>query len=253
MKSKLFSTIAVVSTLLAGQSFATVFTLTSPTSGGLLAPGFTEAGGIIFDAIGFNGNRLTTQTAASTLYEGLPYSTPLTIGTQSGFAGLLGSLGGGISQLAVRVTLEDGDNATGNFDFNDNDFLLNGTSIGNWSAVATQTTDSTGTTGGTTHLGFQNNTLDTGWFFSSDPAALANIFGSLAGDTLTYTLHDVDPGDNYYDFTAGVDSSLTNVGVPPTVTPGNNVPDGGSTAGLLGAGLLALAGGRRLKKNAKKG
>lgn len=253
MKSKLFSTIAVVSTLLAGQSFATVFTLTSPTSGGVLPTGFTEAGGIIFDAIGLNGNRLTTQTAASTLFSGFAGSNPQNIGTQSGFAALIGSLGGGISQLAVRVTLLDGDTAAGNFDFNDNSFLLNGTNIGNWSSVLAQTTVSNGTTGGATHLGFQDNQLDTGWFFSSDAGVLASIYGSLGGNTLTYALSDVDAGDNFYDFTAGVDSSLTNVGVPPVVTPPSSVPDGGSTVGLLGAGLLALAGGRRLKGLAQKG
>lgn len=252
MKSKLFSTIAIVSTLLAGQSFATVFTLTSPTSGGVLPSGFTEAGGIIFDAIGLNGNRLTTQTAASTLFVGYAIGNPQNIGTQSGFAALIGSLGGGIAELAVRVTLSDGDTAPGNFDYNDNTFRLNGFNIGNWSSALAQTTNSNGTIGGVTHSGFLDDQLDTGWFYSADTTFLANVFGSLGGGTLTYSLNDVDPYDNFYDFTAGVDSSLTNVGVPPVVTPGN-VPDGGSTASLLGAGLLALAGGRRLKGMSKKG
>jgi hypothetical protein len=52
---------------------------------------------------------------------------------------VLNNLGGGLSRVAVRVTLFDGDNTpappANDFDFNSNRLLLNGIEIGNWSAV----------------------------------------------------------------------------------------------------------------------
>ena len=239
---------AIVSGFLAGHSSATVFTLTSPTSGGLLTPGFTSAGGIIFDAIGLNGNRVTSQTAASSLHVGYANADPQIIGTQTGVGPSAALLGGGISQLAIRITLFDGDTAAGNFDFNDNNFFVNGISLGNWSSIQAQTTSPDGATGGATHAGFLNQELDTGWFFTSDPGTLASIFTSLTTGSVVYSLNDVDPFDNFYDFTAGVDSSLINVNIPPVVVPNSGtVPDGGSTVSLLALGLLAMGGGSRLK------
>ena len=96
---------AVVAIATAGVAQATTFTRTSPT-GEALPSAVSEVGGVVFDAIGINGNRLVTQASASSLFEGYASTNPLTIGVQTGFTPtVLGQLGGGFSEIAVRFTL----------------------------------------------------------------------------------------------------------------------------------------------------
>lgn len=125
----------------------TDFTRTSPTVVGIIPDGFTEVGGIVLDMVGSNGVRVTSQLAASALFEGFfDDGTPVefrgepgTIGIQSGFTtAAIDALGGELSEVAVRITLQDGDTASGDFDFNGNTLLLNDVGIGNFSAVETQ-------------------------------------------------------------------------------------------------------------------
>jgi hypothetical protein len=230
---------------------ATTYTETSPTVEGALPAGVSTIGGIVFDAVGLNGSRLVSQLAASSLYigyadTGSPVAyrgNPLTIGIQTGID--LSSLGGGFSEFAVRFTLDDGDTASGNFDFNDNSLLINGLSLGtegNWSAVPTQRTDSAGTTLLSSSTGFRNNTLDTGWFHITDSTVLASAFSAinLAGE-IVFQSSDIDPNDNYYDFTQGIDASLIDVSLPPVVTPPTTGGGGGMTA-VPEVGTMASAG-----------
>ncbi|HET6576066.1 MAG TPA: hypothetical protein VFG68_20865, partial [Fimbriiglobus sp.] len=97
-------------TPLEDRTVPTTFTFTSPTSGGALPSGVTEVGGIVLDIVGANGARVVSQLAASSLHQGFAAVNPLTIGTQTGFTStVVNALGGGISELAVRITLLDGD------------------------------------------------------------------------------------------------------------------------------------------------
>lgn len=252
--------IAALLCLAATNAGATVFTSTSPTSKGALPLGVTAVGGIVLDGVGLNGARLVSQLSATSLFEGFSGSgnpvayrgNPLTIGIQTGLTpALLANLGGGFSELAVRFTLFDGDNAAGNFDYNQNSLLLNGVNFGNWSSVIAERTNSSGTTGlGLSSGGFRDNTLDTGWFYSNNSNLLGNIYATLGSGSLSYQLQDVDPGDNLYDFKQGVDGSLINVGSAPVITPPTgSVPDGGSTLGML---ALAMFGIKRLRDRKSK-
>jgi VPDSG-CTERM motif len=239
------------------SAYATPFTETSPTSEGGVPTGVTAIGGIVLDIVGLNGARLVAQQSAGSLWVGYatttgnfgdPTTDPLVIGTQGGLtAGLLAQLGGGISELAVRMTLFDGDTGAGNFDSGDNTLLLNGINIGNWSSVQAQNTNAAGTVAGSfSGGGFRDNTLDTGWFLVTNGATLAAIFASIQGSNqVIYSLDDTDPGDNYFDFTQGVDGGLVNVETPPVITPPSNVPDGGATLALLGSSLLGMGMLRR--------
>ena len=219
MKLQLFAGALVVASVVASGAAATTFTRTSPT-GGALPSGVTEVGGVVLDFRGLNGARVVTQAPASSLFVGQPNFTPLTFGSQSGFsAGVISALGGGLSSASARITLFDGDTAPGNFDFNDLTFSIDTAVFGNWSGVTTQETSSDGLTLLSSTTGFQNNMLSTGWFSLVDAIQLGNLFASLGDGTLNFSLTDPDPGDNYYDFTQGVDGGLINVGTGPIVTP----------------------------------
>lgn len=222
---------------------------------GSLPSGVSEVGGIVLDLTGTNGTRVVTQTAASTLFTGFANVNPFTIGTQSGFSPtVITALGGGISQASVRISLFDGDTAAGDFDFNDNTLLLNGISFGNFSTVQAQNTTATGAVGNPilSGGGFRNDLLDTGFFSSNDSTILSSLFTSLSSGNVVFGLSDVDPGDNFYDFTRGIDSSLINVGTGPVITPGATaVPEPFTIVGTLIGATVAFRTRQRLKATNK--
>src|SRR5262245_52355943 len=92
----------------------TAFTLASPTSGGALPAGLTPVGGVVLDLIGVNGQRVVSQMPAGGLFRGFFQDgepaefqgNPGTLGVQQGFAPeLLRALGGGLAEVAVRLTV----------------------------------------------------------------------------------------------------------------------------------------------------
>ncbi|MCA2996568.1 PEP-CTERM sorting domain-containing protein, partial [Gemmatimonas sp.] len=234
--------------------------LASPN--GALPSGVSVIGGIVADLIGTNGTRLVSQLSASSLYRGFSTTNenpvagtaagnPLTIGTQTGFtAGNLLLLGGGLSSASFRFTLYDGDTGAGNFDENDNTLLVNGATIGNWSSVSTSQTNSTGGTIGSATLGFLDDQLHTGWFTTTNLTALGTIWSALNTNlSLVFQLQDVDPADNFFDFTQGINSSLINVGSGPVVQPPSTaVPEPASLALVIGGAMAMGATARRRRK-----
>jgi hypothetical protein len=254
-KSAIFAVASLAVGLMTTTSAqATTFTRTSLTSGGLLPSTVSEIGGVVVDLIGTNGTRVVTQAAASGLYTGtFSAVNPITIGTQTGFdQTVIDALGGGISQASVRISLQDGDSAAGDFDFNQNNLLLNNINFGNFSAVQTQNTDGNGAAlAASLRNGFGNNTLDTGFFFSNNATTLSQLYSSLSSGSIVFGLNDLSPGDQFYDFTQGLSSSVINVGsgpvVTPPTTPNASVPEPLTIVGTLLGGAAALRIRKRLK------
>ncbi|UTP38047.1 PEPxxWA-CTERM sorting domain-containing protein [Phenylobacterium sp. LH3H17] len=248
MRTLLAAGAAIICLAAAQGASATTFTTISPT-GGALPSGVTQVGGVVLDLKGLNGTRVVTQAAASSLFVGYASTNPQVFGSQSGFSpAVVASLGGGLAGASLRVSLYDGDTAPGDFDFNQITLLVDGASFGDWSAVATQQTSNDGLTLYSSGTGFGDNILSTGWFSLSDSTQLGNLFAGLGDGSLDFRLDDNSWGDNFYDFTQGVDGGLVDVGTGPIITPGG-VPEPATWAmmimGFGGVGSMLRANRRR--------
>ncbi len=256
LKGVAVAALAAGGILCAGSANATPFTSTSPSGFDVTTVGASTVGGIVVVLTGNNGARVVSQLAASTLFAGYAPGNPLLIGSQAGFGdSVTGALGGGLSRAEFRFTLFDGDTGTGNFDEDDNSLLVNDLLIGNWSDVNAENTDASGNAAGLglSGGGFRNNTLDTGWFSTTNAVTLASLFSAIdAADGLTFKLDDVDDGDNEFNFTLGINASLINVGSGPVVNPptGPNTPvPAPSSLALAGGALIAGFLARRRRRD----
>ena len=73
---------------------------------------------------------------------------------------------------------------------------------------------------------------------------MTTLFNAIvSSEEIQFEITDSDPGDNFLDFTAGVDGGLIGVGQGPSVTPGGGVvPEPGSAAiwSLICLGAVGL-------------
>ena len=205
---------------------ATPFTMNVPGTSLSLPADYPQAGGVAIVMVGANGNayyQFSNPTGAfqgyqnsgsPTAFRGNPFTINNPITLDCGYSPCTDYFGGSVAKIYIRFTAYDGDTQVGGFDFNDITLRLNGFDVANWSTIATEITDNAGTTSFGTETGFGNNTLNTGWFTSTNSALAANILST--GQT-TSQVYDRDPNDNYWDFRIG--NTLSNSDIV-TVAPG---------------------------------
>jgi hypothetical protein len=204
------------------RTVLTAFTMTSPIAPGFFLPQIPPIGGIVLDLVGLNGGRIETALTPSQLFQGY-FNTgtpanyrgnPGILGIQTGLTPLaLNSLGSGLAAIAVRVTMDNGATGPGESDRHDDFLMLNGQTIGDFSDVFTEQTSSDGQTSVSFNQagGFRNNSLDTGYFTSTDPVFLTGLFASiLRTGEVVYQFQDNTPFEQPVDFTAGLTPGLAN-------------------------------------------
>ncbi len=219
----------MVVTLWSGPAVATDFTRNVPGTGLRLPDEYPQAGGVAIVMVGTNGNAYYQFSDPAGAFRGFQYNgtpsrfrgNPFTINDpislDCGFSTCSNYFGGGISQIYIRFSAYDGDTQIGGFDEDDIFLRINGFTVGNWSDITTEITDNSGVNSSGFVQGFGNNTFNTGWFTSTNPALLANILST--GQTSSQVF-DTDPNDNYWDFRRG--NSLGNNNIE-TVAPGYTI------------------------------
>lgn len=210
----------------AREALATPFTRSVPGTNLTLPAGYPEAGGVAFVLVGVNGNiyyQFSNPSGAFVGYQsngnpprfrGNPFTINDPIPLNCGFSECSTYFGGGLATAYIRFTAYDGDTQVGGFDQNEITLRLNGFTVGNWSDITTDRTDIAGTTSYGLVQGFGNNTLNTGWFTTTNSALLSNILST--GQTTTQVF-DNSPNDNYWNFRYG--QNLSNQEIV-TVAPG---------------------------------
>jgi large repetitive protein len=232
----LFGLVVLANLLFSGlPAQATNFTMNVPGTALRLPAGYPEAGGVAIVFVGVNGNAYYqfsnptgafqgySNTGTPTAFQGNPFTINNPISLNCGFSSCTTYFGGAIAQAYIRFSAFDGDTQAGGFDFNDITLRLNGFDLANWSGVNTEITSNDGLTSFGFENGFGNNTLNTGWFSSTNAALLANV---LSTGKTTSQIFDRDPADNYWDFRIG--NTLSNQDIV-TVAPGYTLKKTSST------------------------
>ncbi|SEV91177.1 conserved repeat domain-containing protein [Cognatiyoonia koreensis] len=195
-----------------GPAHATPFTTTVPGSGIQLPSEYPEAGGVVIILTGANGNiyyQFSNPDGAfvgfqnrgqPSRFRGNPFTINDPIALDCGFRDCAAYFGGQIARMDVRFSAYDGDTQVGGFDYRRIQLVMNGFNVGSWSDRQTEITNDSGTTSFGTANGFGNNTFNTGWFSSTNPALLNNI---LTSGRTTTQVRDDTPNDNYWDFRRG--------------------------------------------------
>ncbi len=208
---------------------ATTFTTTVPGTTITLPEDYPEAGGVAIVMVGINGNVYYQFSDPENAFvgfnnranrdelEGNPFTVNDPITLNCGFSSCRDYFGGGLARVHIRFSAYDGDTQVGGFDQNDITLRVNGFDVGNWSGRTTERTNTNGTVSQGFVNGFGNNTFNTGWFDSTNPALLNSL---LDTGTTTTQVFDRDPNDNYWDFQRGPRLSRDEI---RTVAPGYTI------------------------------
>ncbi len=197
-------------TIVCGSSHASLM-LSSPTGAGPLDSSIPDFGGAVIDIVWDTGDRFSTFLGEEDLLKRETVTTDARTGLASVEIGSYffgsdffdSSFIDGISELAIRLSLYDGDNATiggvdsidGQFQANENFLGVNGANLGSFSTVETVTFTQKGeeiidTPDGMT--GFLGGHTGVGWFYSDNSSLLDTVFQSIVNTNALQMTFDVD-------------------------------------------------------------
>ena len=178
----------------------------------------SSVGGILLQLTGLNGASIYTQAAASGLYKGFFDSTTGAVGTQSGID--FSVLGGGLSRVSMRWTIEDGDTESGNFDDQNVQLGVNNIPIDSASDLTAYSHDENGSST-SLRSGFPDGATATGWVTTTDSYKLEQIYNNIISNSgvVEFHLFDNSPNDNYFDFSRGINSTMSQSNVIPNIAP----------------------------------
>ncbi|WP_082005795.1 DUF7507 domain-containing protein [Halocynthiibacter namhaensis] len=240
MSNLVKSVLLFLAACIANTAWATPYTENVPAPTSLPLPmEYPAAGGVVIVLTGANGNvyyQFSNPTGAfrgfnfngdPSQFEGNPFTVNNPIALDCGFASCATYFGGSLARIDVRFSAYDGDTQPDGFDNNDINLFINGFDVGSWSGITTEITSTNGNNSLGFATGFGNNTFNTAWFNSTNPALLANILST--GQTVSQVFDD-DPNDNFWDFRRG--NTLAN-GAIESIAPGYELEktvDGGATS-----------------------
>jgi hypothetical protein len=195
----LYRVIVIVLSVFAMNANANLSSIltTSPTSAGALPGDIPVFGGAVIDIITADNMRLINYISRDDLFAGHVNSgrellASQQLGSLFFSADMLDIISSGIAELAIRLSLYDGDNAIGpdvisddEFQANQNFLQVNGTEFGNFTDVNTVTSSRKGEEyfDDFDATGFANKKSATGWFYSTDASILASINTSLSASS----------------------------------------------------------------------
>lgn len=222
---------------------------TSPINGGTpLTINAPPVGGIVYDFVGLNDQRVTAYFGASSLPEFDSSGTQTTVLNSSILPSrAINALGGGIKQLSIRLTINDGDTAPRNpgdatnvnQEYNTAFLMFNGVSQAvNLSSIYTYSHTGSGDVSNPSatppNQGFPNEELSTGWGLITDETELTAIYNSIVsnGNTIDLKWQSVNStiGNNHIDFQSGLDQDIIDApSIAPNVIPTFNLKLGSDT------------------------
>ncbi|MBT0585628.1 PEP-CTERM sorting domain-containing protein [Alteromonas oceanisediminis] len=170
----------------------------SPTSAGALPGDIPKFGGAVIDIITADNQRLVNYISRDDLFHGHVNSERLDFASQqlgalSFSSSMLDAIGSGIAELAIRLSLYDGDNAVGadvvakeEYQAGKNFLEVNGVEFGNFSDVETLTSSRKGEEyfEDFKATGFANKKSATGWFYSNNSSVLGLIQSSVISSSV---------------------------------------------------------------------
>lgn len=196
--------------IVCGSSHASLL-LSSPTGAGSLDSSIPDFGGAVIDIVWDTGERFSTFLGTEYLLKRETVITDVNTGLASAEIGSYffgsdffnSSFINGINKLAIRLSLYDGDNATiggvdsidGQFQANENFFVVNGANLGNFSTVETVTFTQKGqeiidTPDGMT--GFLGSYTGVGWFYTDNVSVLDTVFQGIINTGVLQMNFEVD-------------------------------------------------------------